>query len=197
MTICFSCCCRRRYRDGPGNGTFLPFLHQNRCHPDRNPDDPKAHEKFQELGEAYRILSSPQLRAHYDQHGPDDSEAKGGMDAETQMDMAKMFFAVMFGGEKFEPYIGQLGVSSVVDAVVSEAMGGQAAPGQGMSKLDLNEMKHVQLCREIQCAVDLVERLQPYVDGEEEKFQAWVDRETAELSRATYGEPLLHAVGNS
>jgi hypothetical protein len=42
------------------------------------------------------------------------------MDAEMQMDMAKLFFAVMFGGDKFEPYIGQLGVSSVVDAIMTE-----------------------------------------------------------------------------
>jgi len=38
-------------------------------HPDRNPDDPKAGEKFREATEAYEILKDPQQRAKYDQFG--------------------------------------------------------------------------------------------------------------------------------
>ena len=38
-------------------------------HPDRNPDDASAEEKFKEASEAYEVLADAQTRAAYDQFG--------------------------------------------------------------------------------------------------------------------------------
>src|SRR4029453_12427137 len=44
-------------------------------HPDRNPDDKTSEGKFKEAKEAYEVLTDPQKRAAYDQHGHEGVEA--------------------------------------------------------------------------------------------------------------------------
>lgn len=73
-------------------------------HPDRNPDDKTAQKKFQEIQEAYDVLSDPEKRSIYDEYGinPLDAQAfsaaKQAKAAGVDGDAFKRGFAGGFGG---------------------------------------------------------------------------------------------------
>ncbi|TGJ82681.1 hypothetical protein E0Z10_g6086 [Xylaria hypoxylon] len=71
-------------------------------HPDKNPNDPTAHEKFQIIGEAYQVLSDKDLRAAYDKYGKESAKPGEGF-----VDPAE-FFSSIFGGEAFVDWIGEI-----------------------------------------------------------------------------------------
>ena len=81
-------------------------------HPDKNPDDPHAEEKFKELGEAYDVLMDSDKRAAYDRFGHA-AFASGGAGFGGFHDPFDIFREVFggggFGGGIFETFFGGAG----------------------------------------------------------------------------------------
>lgn len=79
-------------------------------HPDKNPDDKSAEEKFKEAAEAYEILSDADKRARYDRfgHAGVSGNAGGGFSGGMTMEDIFSQFGDIFGdsGSPFESFFG-------------------------------------------------------------------------------------------
>lgn len=73
-------------------------------HPDKNPDNPEAEEKFKEAASAYEILSDPEKRARYDQYGH--AAFNGGGGGRGFQNMEDIFGSF---GDIFEDFFGGSG----------------------------------------------------------------------------------------
>ena len=78
-------------------------------HPDKNPDDARAEEKFKELGEAYDVLMDEEKRAAYDRYGHTAfSQGMGGRGGgfHDPFDIFREVFGGGAGGGIFETFFG-------------------------------------------------------------------------------------------
>jgi len=77
-------------------------------HPDRNPDDKSAEDKFKEAAEAYEVLTDPDKKARYDRYGHAGVDGQGGGFSGGGMTMDDIFsqFGDVFGDSGFGSFFG-------------------------------------------------------------------------------------------
>jgi len=141
-------------------------------HPDKNPNNPEAAEKFKEVSEAYQILGDPQLKERYDKFGKESVTPEGGF-----VDPKDVFKAI-FGGGKFDDYIGDI------------ALGNIFSEGTTPEQQQQTQNERVEKLTE-----SLIQKLEPFVQGKAKEFEVSLKSEAEELKVESYGVELLNTIG--
>ncbi|CAJ1355183.1 unnamed protein product [Effrenium voratum] len=154
-------------------------------HPDKNPDNEEAKVRFQQLANAYRVLSDPQLREHYDQMGSTVEEP-------PCIDPL-LFFGILFGSEPCERYIGKLYLAMQTNQFAKE-LKGDRDDWMPRSEQQLQQ----QFLREVRCALHLRNLVDQWaVQRDARSFTASTSKEASELARCSFGARLLQAIGRA
>lgn len=152
-------------------------------HPDKNPDDPAAKARFQELSAAYQVLSDPSQREKYDRLG------EAGVSDQPLADPTTLF-GVLFGSDAFEDFVGVLELASAAGLTEPSAAGGQ--PNQAYVKAKLAEIR---MAREAKLAENLIKILGEHSTLGAEAFEnKWRD-ETENLAKSSFGPEMLQTIG--
>ena len=149
------------------------YLAARKAHPDKNPDDPEASQKFQRVGEAYQVLSDAALRAKYDSRG------KEGLGEHAFVD-ASAFFAAIFGSDQMEGLVGRLQLATMATAG---------------AELRRDETRLLQERRVGRLAIKLAAILDGFDPSDPAAFEARSRSLRDALASASYGVPMLKLIG--
>ena len=149
------------------------YLAARKAHPDKNPDDPEASQKFQRVGEAYQVLSDAALRAKYDSRG------KEGLGEHAFVD-ASAFFAAIFGSDQMEGLVGRLQLATMATAG---------------AELRRDETRLLQERRVGRLAIKLAAILDGFDPNDPAAFEARSRSLRDALASASYGVPMLKLIG--
>lgn len=189
-------------------------------HPDKHPDDPDAQRKFQDVGEAYQVLSDESLRKRYDEFGKDEAVPQQGFED------ANEYFTAIFGGDGFKDWIGEFSLLKELTEATEQTEGETGTDGatttdetgvtkhDGENKLDgskkitkeqrqklreLEEKRREDMMKQVdELATKLNEKINQYilaVNGNHlDEFTRKLDQEIEDLKLESFGLELLYLI---
>ena len=200
------------------------YVKARKCHPDKNPGDPTAANRFQELGHAYQVLANDQSRAAYDRDGLSINDDKNQKLHMSDID-PYIFFAVMFGADSVKPYIGELWIANKAEMFLKDSkmaqelansmqekkdddalggLGGKSSESvhalrEERVRLMMEEDEFLQRRRKVTCAINMRKRIEPYVvdDEDEEQFVLSCQAEAANICKSAFGHVFCSAIGRA
>ena len=112
-------------------------------HPDKNPDDDAAEEKFKEAAEAYEVLTDDNKRARYDQYGHQGLKGSGFGGGASHMSMDDIFshFGDVFGGGRRRGRSRGEDIGARVDVTLEEVYSGTK------KDIPINRLKSCDKCK--------------------------------------------------
>ncbi|ORY98717.1 X-domain of DnaJ-containing-domain-containing protein [Syncephalastrum racemosum] len=177
-----------------------------RYHPDKNPNDPTAEERFKKISEAYQILSDPKLRKHYNEYGEENGVKPDGGFVDPEE-----FFRQSFGGDRFVDIIGEISIGKDMREALETAENEndenlspeEKAQREAEKEKADQERAEVRAKRVDGLAQKLINKLSLYTEMADTSpssvaaFTNIVQIEAEDLKHENYGVELLHAIGGT
>jgi len=180
------------------------YREARRSHPDANPGDDGAKDRFQKLAEAYKVLSDSEMRLQYDAQG------KGVLQSNNPMNKIdpSVFFSLLFGAEPFEPWVGELDMATRAQQMTkspgmkinTSSVQKSVFASVDMNMRDVGKMRLKQLRREVTCACYVRTKLDNatfVTDVERDNWEQSLREEAATLAAGPHGPELLVALGEA
>ncbi|KAI9358496.1 X-domain of DnaJ-containing-domain-containing protein [Pilaira anomala] len=166
-------------------------------HPDKNPNDPTAEDKFKKLSEAYQVLADPKLRKRYNEVGEENGIRPDGgfVDPED-------FFKQSFGGDRFVDIIGEISIGKDMKEALetTEEEENDLSPedkaAREVQKVEAEQARNLVRLKRVEILCEkLVAKLDLYTPNTEKEFIETVKKEAEDLKFESHGVELLHTIG--